>query len=202
LIAGGLGAAALVATAPAAQASTEAARPTIVLVHGAFADSSSWTGVVTRLQERGYPVLAVANPLRGLTVDTAYTASVLASVPGPIVLVGHSYGGFVMTNAAVGNANVKALVYIAAFAPDEGESIASIGARFPGSLLGPDTLDLRYYPLADGSYSAEAYIKPASFREVFAGDLPVSTAAAMAATQRPLDAHALEQTSGTPAWRT
>jgi len=207
LLAGGLGTAALLtagASLPAAATSAAyGSLPTVVFVHGAFADSSGWTGVVRRLRERGYPMLAVANPLRGLPPDSAYLASVLASVAGPIVLVGHSYGGFVMTNVAAGNPNVKALVYVAAFAPDEGESIASIGARFPGGLLGPDTLDLHFYPLPDGTFSADAYIKQAAFRQVFCADLSPATAAAMAVTQRPVDAHALEQQlSSAPAWKT
>src|SRR6267378_3753151 len=105
-------------------------KPTIVLVHGAFADASGWGGVITRLQNRGYTVLAPANPLRGVAGDSAYIASVLATVTGPIVLVGHSYGGEVITNAATGNTNVKALVYVAGFAPDEGESIAGLAGAF------------------------------------------------------------------------
>src|SRR5580704_3999261 len=108
-------------------------KPTIVIVHGAFADASGWGGVITRLEDRGYTVLAPANPLRGVPTDSAYIASVLATIHGPIVLVGHSYGGEVITNAATGNPNVKALVYIAAFAPDQGETVGQILAMNPGS---------------------------------------------------------------------
>jgi pimeloyl-ACP methyl ester carboxylesterase len=112
-------------------------KPTIVLVHGAFAESSSWNGVVKRLLAQGYPVVAAANPLRGLHSDAEYIATIFKSIPGPIVAVGHSYGGSVITDAAAGSSNVKALVYVAGLAPDTGESAADIGGRFPGSTLGP-----------------------------------------------------------------
>ncbi|GIJ70456.1 alpha/beta fold hydrolase [Virgisporangium ochraceum] len=177
---------------------TPGPKPTIVLVHGAFADASGFTEVVKRLQRNGYPVLAPANPLRGVDSDSAYVRAVLSGLTGPIVLVGHSYGGFVATNAATGNANVKALVYVAAFAPDAGDTVESLSAKFPGSRLGPDALDLR----PNLGSTPDGYIKQSLFHEVFCADLPASTAAAMAATQRPADLATLRQPSGVPAWKT
>ncbi|GAB7039584.1 MULTISPECIES: alpha/beta fold hydrolase [Catenuloplanes] len=176
--------------------SGKATKPTVVLVHGAFADASGWTEVIRRLTRDGYPVLAPPNPLRGVASDSAYLASFLASVPGPIVLAGHSYGGFVLTNAAAGNANVRALVYVAAFAPDAGETVQGLQVLFPGTELGEAQLDFRQHP---GGY--DGYVKAAVFREVFAGDLPRSTTDLMWATQRPGDTHTLGEPSGAPAWR-
>ena len=173
-----------------------APKPTVVLVHGAFADSSSWSPVIAKLQRLGYPVLAVANPLRGLTNDSQYLASVLATVDGPIILVGHSYGGAVISNAATGNPNVKALVFIAAFALDQGESLASISAQFPDSDLGASILP-RPYP-----GGADLYIRPDLFRAAFAADLPRSATDVMAVTQRPLADLAFGEPSGPPAWAT
>src|SRR5229473_7314149 len=177
-------------------------KPTIVLIHGAFADASGWSGVITRLQDRGYTVLAPANPLRGVANDSAYIASVLASISGPIVLVGHSYGGEVITNAATGNPNVKALVYIAAFAPDLGESAGGILAQFPGSMLTPPNLILRPFPQPDGTTGTDAYINPAVFQQAFCADCADATAAVMAATQRPGALATLSEPSGVPAWKT
>jgi pimeloyl-ACP methyl ester carboxylesterase len=178
-------------------------KPTIVLVHGAFADASGWNDVITRLDALGYPTIAPANPLRGLPVDVPYLESVLANIEGPIILVGHSYGGEVITNAATGNPNVTGLVYVAAFAPAEGESSGALAAMFPGSMLTPDNLLAWSYPTTDASESGvEGYIKPEVFREVFAADLPARTTAAMAATQRPADFASLQQPSGPPAWAT
>ncbi len=137
-----------------------AAKPTIVLVHGAFADGSSWNDVIKRLQHDGYPVIAPANPLRDLTSDSAYVQSVLATIDGPVVLVGHSYGGAVISNA--GNApNVRALVYVAGFALDAGESLASIGAQFPDNDLGPAVVP-RPFPLPDGTTGTDLYMPPTS----------------------------------------
>jgi len=181
--------------APAASA-RKAAKPTIVLVHGAFADSSSWDGVVARLERDGYPVLGLANPLRDLAGDSAYLSSVLDTIPGPVVLVGHSYGGAVITDAAAGHANVKALVYIAAFAPDQGESSLGITGEYPGSQL-PSSLVVRPFPGGQ-----DAYIDPAAFRKVFAADLPAREARLMAAEQRPVAMAALAAPSSAPAWRT
>jgi pimeloyl-ACP methyl ester carboxylesterase len=185
------------AVAPAAAS----AKPTVVLVHGAFADASSWNGEVSRLERAGYPVVAPAVPLRGIASDAAYVRSVLASIPGRVVLVGHSYGGAVISEAAVGAANVKALVFVAAFAPDTGESLLDLVARNPGSLLGPKTLLARPFPNADGSAGVDEYIAPTSFRSVFAEDLPARVAARMAATQRPMTAAALVEPATAPAWR-
>ncbi|MGE0544461.1 MAG: alpha/beta fold hydrolase [Dehalococcoidia bacterium] len=185
-----------------AESSATQTKPTIVLVHGAWADSSGWNGVIERLQAEGYPVIALANPLRGLTSDAAYIASALAAIPGPIILVGHSYGGAVNTSAATGNPNVKALVYVAAFAPDEGETLFALVGRFPGSHLNPETaLTVREYPLPDGSMGHDAYIKPELFQDIFAADLPASTAALLAATQRPAEVSGLGMPAAAPAWK-
>ncbi|GGP43974.1 alpha/beta fold hydrolase [Saccharothrix coeruleofusca] len=170
-------------------------KPTVVLVHGAFADSSSWSGVVERLQRQGHPVLAVANPLRGLESDAAYVADVVNSVSGPVVLVGHSYGGVLITRAAGRTPNVEALVYIAAFQPETGESALELSTRFPGGKLGPETTDVLVH---DGE--PELSIKAEDFREVFAADVP--EAAVLAATQRPVVQRALTTPlEGEPAWR-
>ncbi|GAB3085792.1 alpha/beta fold hydrolase [Isoptericola nanjingensis] len=172
-------------------------RPTVVLVHGAFADSSSWNGVVARLQARGVPVTAVANPLRTLSGDGRYVADVLASIPGPVVLVGHSYGGSVITQAAADATNVAALVYVAAFAPADGESALELSGKFPGSTLG-DTL--KSYPLTDGG--TELAIRQDAFAQQFAADVDPGTAALMAAGQRPATSAALGEglAAGAPAW--
>jgi pimeloyl-ACP methyl ester carboxylesterase len=172
-------------------------KPTVVLVHGGWADASSWNAVVERLEDRGYTVVAPPNPLRGLQYDAAYLSSVLATISGPIVLVGHSYGGMVLTDAATGHPNVKALVYIAAFAPDLGDSIATLEAMNPGSEVGLAALTLRPYP-----GGVDAYITPSVFHSVFCADVPTSTAAVMAATQRPIDFAVEAEPSGPPAWRT
>jgi pimeloyl-ACP methyl ester carboxylesterase len=174
----------------------EARKPTVVLVHGAFADGSSWNGVVSRLRRMGYPVIAPANPLRGLEGDSDYIASVLRAIQGPIVLVGHSYAGSVITNAAAGNPNVKALVYVAAFAPEPGESAARLSARFPGSTLAQT---LVAFPLPGGG--ADLYIKQDRYPQQFAADVPAQLAALMAVTQRPITQAALTDPSGAAAWR-
>ena len=150
--------------------------PTVVLVHGAFVDASSWNAVAQRLQDDGYTVIAPANPLRGVQTDAAYLSSVLATISGPIVLVGHSYGGVLMTNAATGNPNVKALVYVAAFAPDQGETVGQILAMNPGSQAAPPNLTFRPYP-----GGVDTYITPSAFHSVFCADLPATKAAVMAA---------------------
>ncbi|MET8751049.1 alpha/beta hydrolase [Streptomyces sp. NPDC004667] len=199
-----LGAAPATSAAPAtvpAAADRHGPKPTIVLVHGAFADASSWSGTIRRLQRAGYPVLAPANPLRGLAADTAYLRSVLAAVEGPVVLVGHSYGGAVISGAALGDIRVKALVYIAAFTPDKGESAAELAAKFPGSTLG-DTVNPRSYPLPGGGTGTELVIERAQFHRQFAADVPAADAAVMAATQRPVATAALEEKAGEAAWKT
>ena len=173
-------------------------KPTVVLVHGAFADASSWTGVVERLQGRGYTVIAPPNPLRGVDADATALATVLKTVDGPIVLVGHSYGGMVISEAAAGNPAVKALVYIAAFAPDTGESAGALLGRFPSPKFSPEVL--APVPYASG---ANVYLKRDVFHDMFAQDVPAATAAVMAATQRPIDGAAIgESFAGTPAWKT
>jgi pimeloyl-ACP methyl ester carboxylesterase len=183
--------------APAQARPDGRARPTVVLVHGAFADASGWNGVAGRLIRDGYPVIAPANPLRGVAADSAYLASLLATLSGPLVLVAHSYGGMVITNAAAGNADVVALVYVAAFVPDQGETLLALQTRYPGSRLDEAALDFRPY----GEGRVDGYIKKDVFRDVFAGDLPRSTAELMQAAQRPADAQTLQEPSGTPAWR-
>jgi pimeloyl-ACP methyl ester carboxylesterase len=182
----------------AARAHQASVKPTIVLVHGAFADASSWTGVITRLEQDGYNVIAPANPLRSLSGDSSYIAGVLAQTPGPIVLVGHSYGGAVITNAAAGNPNVKALVYVDAFIPDLGENIFQLGGA--GSELGPALKFQGYPPFAQND--VEALINPEMFHAVFAADLSARTADAMAAAQRPLALAAGEEPTQAVAWKT
>ncbi|RSM89701.1 alpha/beta hydrolase [Kibdelosporangium aridum] len=170
-------------------------KPTIVLVHGAFAESASWNGVIAKLQRKGYPVVAAANPLRSLAGDINYLRQVLAGIHGPIVLVGHSYGGMVISGAAQGNTQVKALAYIAAFAPEKGESALELSNKFPGSTLGPT---LNSNPLGDGSNDLS--IKPDKFRAQFAADVSRDEAALAAATQRPVRDVALTQKATEAAW--
>ncbi|WP_440099480.1 alpha/beta fold hydrolase [Streptosporangium sp. H16] len=176
-------------------------KPTVVLVHGAFADSSSWNGVIADLKRKGYPVIAPANPLRGLRHDAQYLRSVLNSVNGPIVLAGHSYGGTVLSEAADGDRDVKALVYIASFQPEVGESTAELAARFPGGELGP-ALKTVPFPTADGGTADDLYIRQDKFRAVFAADVPRRTTDLMAVTQRPIAAGALEDRATETAWKT
>jgi len=171
-------------------------QPTVVLVHGAFAESASWNDVIRRLQDQGYTAIAAANPLRSLSGDAEFVASILESIEGPIVAVGHSYGGAIITNAVRDNADVKALVYVAGYAPDEGENIGELSARFPGSTLA-DTLAT--VTLADGS--TDLYIQQEKYHQQFAADVPADQAALIAATQRPLRDVALNEGSGAPAWR-
>ncbi|MEV0902833.1 alpha/beta hydrolase [Actinoplanes sp. NPDC049802] len=187
---------ATVSAAAPATAATSKVKPTIVLVHGAFADAAGWSGVLKRLIRAGYPVLAPANPLRGVTSDSAYLASILATIAGPIVLVGHSYGGVVITNAATGNPNVKGLVYVAAFAPDAGDTVVHLQTIFPGTKLTLDALDFRPYSAGH----VDGYVKREVFREVFAGDLSRQDADLLWATQRPGDSSTLDTASGAPAW--
>jgi pimeloyl-ACP methyl ester carboxylesterase len=176
------------------------ATPTVVLVHGAFADASSWNGVIERLQAKGVPVIASANPLRGIAHDSAYTAAVFEQIDGPIVAVGHSYGGAVITNAATNAKNVVGLVYVAAFAPEEGEALGAAEASSKDSVLN-SALVPRQYPTADGGSATEFYIDPAKARDAFAGDLSDQQAALIAATQRPVAELAFSEPSGPPAWK-
>ncbi|MFD7836383.1 alpha/beta fold hydrolase [Streptomyces sp. NPDC059761] len=188
-------------SSPDAGTDRHAPKPTIVLVHGAFADASSWSGTIKRLRRAGYPVVATANPLRGLADDTAYLRGVLAGVDGPVVLVGHSYGGAVISGAAAGDSHVKALVYIAAFTPDKGESAAQLAAKFPGSTLG-ETVNPQPYPRPGGGTGTELVIDQAKYHRQFAADVPAADAAVMAATQRPVATSALEEKAGEAAWKT
>ncbi|MYY84406.1 MULTISPECIES: alpha/beta hydrolase [unclassified Streptomyces] len=198
----GLSAAAVTLPGTAGAAPHPRIRPTIVLEHGAFADASSWDGVVTRLQRAGYRVVSAANPLRGPATDAAYLRSVLDHVDGPVVLVGHSYGGTVISQAAAGlEDKVKALVYIAAFLPDTGESSIGLTNKFPGSTLG-QAVESVNYSLPDGGRGADVYIKPEKFRSQFAADVPADKARLMAAGQRPVAAAALEEKSTAAGWKT
>lgn len=180
-----------------ANASAQTEKPTVVLVHGAFADASSWNGVVKILEKDGYPVVAAANPLRSVKSDGAAVSALLAGIKSPVVLVGHSYGGNVISEAANDRANVKALVYVAAFAPEAGETVAGLAGKFPGSTLGPALA--APVALADGG--KDLYIQQDKFHDQFAADVPVAQAALMAATQRPVTEAALNEQAGTPAWK-
>jgi pimeloyl-ACP methyl ester carboxylesterase len=174
--------------------------PTVVLVHGAFADSSSWNGVIERLQAQGVPVTAAVNPLRGIANDAAYVAGVFKETPGPVVAVGHSYGGAVITNAATQADNVVGLVFVAAFAPDEGEMLGEVEAGSKDSVLN-SALVPHQYPTANGDSATEFAIDPAKLRDAFAADLPAAQTAVMAATQRPVAELAFSEATGTPAWK-
>jgi len=173
-------------------------KPTVVLVHGAFADSSSWNGVVADLTRDGYHVVAAANPLRGVASDAAAVRTVINSIPGPVVLVGHSYGGTVISAAADGATNVKSLVYVAAFAPEVGESIFDLTGKFPGSTL-PPTLD-KPVDLPGGAH--DLYIQQDKFPAQFAADVPLAQAKLMAVAQRPLTDAAGAEKSVATAWKT
>lgn len=176
-------------------------KPTVVLVHGTNLDSSSWDEVARRLRDAGYPVVVPANPLRGLPYDSSYTASVLRSIKGPIVLVGHSYGSAVTNEAALGNPAVKALVAVAGFLPQKGESSAELVGKFPGSTLA-QTLKQVPYPLMGGGTGMDVYVKEDLFPQQFAADVPLSKSSIMAVTQRPVDARALDDKATGAAWRT
>ena len=175
--------------------------PTVVLVHGAFADASSWTGVVERLLAEGVQVTAPANPLRGISVDSAYIASLLGQIPGPVIAVGHSYGGAVISNAAQGADNVVGLVYVAAFAPEEGETLGGIEQDSKDSVLNTALVELRYPTGQDEETAVEFAIDPEKFRDAFAADLPAGQTAVMAATQRPAAELAFSEPNGAPAWK-
>jgi pimeloyl-ACP methyl ester carboxylesterase len=194
------------ATAATGRASSSSAvaapKPTIVLVHGAWADSSSWNGVIERLQALGYTVDAPPNPLSGVSSDSAYLSDFLSTISGPVILVGHSYGGFVITNAATGNSQVKALVYDDAFIPAAGDTPQSLSAAMPGSCLTSTALNFVPYPGAP-SGDSDVYVKQSVFPGCFANGLPASAGAALAAEQRPPVASILADTLTTaPAWQT
>ena len=172
-------------------------RPTIVLVHGAFADSSSWDQVIGRLEDAGHPVIAVANPLRGLASDAASVSDHVRAIDGPVVLVGHSYGGAVITNVDADAGEIVGLVYVAAFAPLAGESCFELSAMFPGTTLGDA---LRPIPRSDGT--TDVQIVEDRFHGQFCADVPAPRAARMAITQRPVTQEALVELSGErPLWR-
>jgi pimeloyl-ACP methyl ester carboxylesterase len=174
--------------------------PTVVLVHGAFADGSSWNGVIERLHARRVGVTAPANPLRGIRADSAYIAAVIEQIEGPVVAVGHSYGGAVITNAAADAKNVVGLVYVAAFAPDEGETLGAAEAGSKDSVLN-SALVPRQYPTVNGGSATEFYIDPSKARDAFAGDLSEQEAALIAAIQRPVSELAFSEPNGPPAWK-
>jgi len=181
---------------------TNAGPLTVVLVHGAFADASSWTGVIERLQKERVQVTAPANPLRGISIDSAYLASLFNQIPGPVLAVGHSYGGAVITNAATKASNVIGLVYVAAFAPDEGERLGDAESTSKDSVLNAALVPL-HYPTGQGAETAvEFAINPAQLQDAFAADLPTGQTAIMAATQRPVAELAFSEPSGVPAWKT
>jgi pimeloyl-ACP methyl ester carboxylesterase len=173
----------------------DASQATVVLLHGAFAESASWNDVIRRLQDQGYTVIAAANPIRSVSGDAEFVASIFEAVEGPIVAVGHSYGGTVITNAVRDN-NVEALVYVAGYAPEEGENALELSGRFPGSTLGETLWSV---PLSDGS--TDLYIRQEKYHGQFAEDVPAEQTALMAVGQRPLRDVAANEASGPPAWR-
>ena len=175
--------------------------PTVVLVHGAFADASSWNGVIERLQAKRVKVTALANPLRGISNDSAYVAAVFDETPGPVVAVGHSYGGAVITNAAAKAKNVIALVFVAAFAPEEGERLGDAEAGSKDSVLMSALVPLHYPTANGGEPGVEFAIDPAKFHDAFAADLPAEQAAVMAATQRPVAESAFSEPAEAAAWK-
>jgi pimeloyl-ACP methyl ester carboxylesterase len=198
-IVGALLAATFLTTAAGARVSAAPAeKPTVVLVHGAFAGSSSWNRVIDKLLADGYKVIAVANPLRGVKSDAAYLSEVIKSTPGPIVLVGHSYGGEVISGVSDPSAKVRALVYVSGLAPNVGESASMILGRFPGSTLGPTLAPP--VPLPGGGN--DLYILPAKYHAQFAADVPSGDAAEMAVTQRPIRAAAFDERAVTAKWKT
>jgi pimeloyl-ACP methyl ester carboxylesterase len=179
------------------------AKPTIVLVHGAWADGSSWSAVTERLQKRGYTVDVAPNSLRGVTTDSDNLRAFLETIKGPIVLVGHSYGGMVISNAATGNDNVKSLVYVDAYLPDKGETLGQLTAAEPGSALAvedPSTV-FNAVNIPNGGGNVDLYVKQDLFPQIFAAGIAPPKAAALAAGQRPLAGSALSDVSGEPAWK-
>jgi pimeloyl-ACP methyl ester carboxylesterase len=175
-------------------------KPTIVLVHGAFADGSSWDAVIERLQRRGYTAVAPAIGLRGVIEDSRYLRSVVDQIDGPVVLVGHSYGGALISNAATDASNVVGLVFVAAFAPDMDEALGDVTAESKDAVLMAALVQLTY-PAGNGETAPELAIDPAKFRDAFAADLPEERTAVMAATQRPVAGTAFSDRSGPPAWK-
>lgn len=178
-------------------ASAQEIKSTIVLVHGAFAESSSWNNVIQVLEGHGYTTVAIANPLRSVSGDATAIGSILSSIKNPIVLVGHSYGGSVISAAANGHSNVKALVYVGAFAPDRGETAFGLSGKFPGSTLGL-ALDA---PVAHPGGAMDLYVRRDKFHAQFAADVSEAEAKLMAATQRPIAEAAGNEPSPEPAWK-
>jgi pimeloyl-ACP methyl ester carboxylesterase len=176
------------------------ATPTVVLVHGAFADAGSWGGVVDLLLAAGVKVQAIVNPLRGVAFDSAYAASAIAQIPGPVLAVGHSYGGAVITNAALDAGNVVGLVYVAAFAPDEDETLGEIEGGSRDSVLN-SALKPAQFPSGGSAPAVELYVDPEQFHTAFAADLSPALSARLGASQRPVAAGAFEEKSGSPAWK-
>src|SRR6476469_7251368 len=181
-----------------AAATAQPAKPTIVLVHGAFADSSSWYGVITILEKDGYSVVAAANPLRSVKSDADTVRALLASINTPVVLVGHSYGGMVISNAANGQANVQALVYVAAFAPEAGENAGNLNSNVPGSFVCPALAP----PVLLPGGGHDLYVQQEKFHDAFAPDLPADAARLAAAAQRPVTDIAFGEPATEPAWKT
>jgi pimeloyl-ACP methyl ester carboxylesterase len=192
-----IAAAAIAGIALNAAAAPAQVKPTIVLVHGAFADSSSWDGVSKKLIASGYRVIGAANPLRSVKADAAVVSGIVKGIDGPVVLVGHSYGGAVISAAANGNSNVKSLVYVAAFAPEANETALELSGRFPGGTLGSALA--APVPTADGG--KDFYIDQAKFHKQFAADVSPAQASLMAAGQRPIAEAALTEAAGAPAWK-
>ncbi|MEV0064214.1 alpha/beta hydrolase [Nocardia sp. NPDC050718] len=197
--AGALAVACTASTTTQAGPTPDAPRPTVVLVHGAFADGSSWNDVADKLIADRYPVVAVANPLRSPAADAAVVRSVISHIQGPVILVGHSYGGSVISAAAAGNDQVRSLVYVAAFQPAPGETALELTGKFPGSTL-PGTLDPVPFTAADGNAGTDLYIQQAKFPAQFAADVPAERAALAAAAQRPIAQAALEEKATVAAW--
>jgi pimeloyl-ACP methyl ester carboxylesterase len=180
---------------------TDIPSPTVVLVHGAFADAASFNGVTELLLADGVKVQALAVPLRGLAVDSAYVASAISQIPGPVLAVGHSYGGALITNAATSATNVVGLVFVSGFAPEEGETLGEVEGTSRDSALAPALVQAQY-PTGNGDQTAvELYVNPGAFYQVFARDLPEAQAGALGAAQRPVAAAAFEEKSGVPAWK-
>ena len=171
--------------------------PTIVLVHGAFAESSSWDAVIDPLQDAGHPVITAANPLRGLAADAAAVADVVRAVDGPVVLAAHSYGGAVISNVPADAGEIVGLVYVNGFAPESGEHCFQLAGMFPGSRLGEETAR----PVSRTDGTTDLYVVPESFRDIFCQDVPAPQAALMAITQRPATQEALTEPSGDPLWK-
>lgn len=190
-------AAAAATPALAAPGTPGAVKPTVILVHGAFADATSWNGVAAKLRADGYNVIGAANPLRSVKGDADVVSNIVKSVKGPVVLVGHSYGGAVISTAANGNPNVKSLVYVAAFAPDQGETALELSGRFPGGTLGQALAE----PVTLSGGGKDFYIQQDKFHQQFAADVPKAQAQLMAVSQRPIAEAALTEASGAPAWK-